>query len=96
MLFAAVHESAFGTKRTFAAPQNLSAIGVTADKDGFWLEMARSRIDPFPRNVFCNDTANGFFIGMGKMERADVGHAALARFRSWASISTIGTSKRRL
>jgi hypothetical protein len=37
MPFAAVHESAIGTSRHFAAPQNLSAIGATADNGGFWL-----------------------------------------------------------
>jgi len=31
MLFAAVHESAHGTSRHFAAPQNSVAIGVIAD-----------------------------------------------------------------
>src|SRR5665811_1884717 len=30
--FAAVHESAYGTSRHFAAPQNLSPIGLTTDK----------------------------------------------------------------
>jgi hypothetical protein len=32
LLFAAVHESVIGTSRHFVAPQNLSVIGVTADK----------------------------------------------------------------
>jgi hypothetical protein len=30
--FAAVHESPYGTSRHFAAPQNLSPIGLTTDK----------------------------------------------------------------
>jgi hypothetical protein len=43
MLFAAAHESAFGTSRHFAALQNLSAIGVTADMPNGFSEVKSSK-----------------------------------------------------
>jgi len=36
--------STHGTSRHFAAPQNLAAIGVTADKGLHWAPMARQRL----------------------------------------------------
>jgi hypothetical protein len=36
LLFAAVHESVIGTKRTIQLRLHLSAIGAIADKGGFW------------------------------------------------------------
>jgi hypothetical protein len=41
--FAAVHESAYGTSRHFAALQNLSAIGVTADMPNGFSEVKSSK-----------------------------------------------------
>jgi hypothetical protein len=41
MLFAAVHESAFGTSRHFAGLQNLVAIGGIADIGPDWQQLAR-------------------------------------------------------
>ncbi len=41
MLFAAVHESAFGTSRHFAGLQNLVAIGGIADIGPGWQQLAR-------------------------------------------------------